>query len=253
MSGFTTVTLDQRPDLIDAADALATKTGAWPEFMLHDPIADKFFYRLYDTFPAYQMAMLDEVGQVVAIGNTIPTTWDGTLDGLPDDGWDATLQLGVSNFRAGIAPNCVAAMQAIVAPEYMGQGVSKLIVRAMRALTQQGGFKYLIAPVRPNLKHAYPLTSMERYIQWKHPDGSVFDPWLRTHTRMGGRIMKVCPRSMTIPAPVAGWERWTNMRFPDSGEYIVPGALSPVTIDREADKGIYLEPNVWVIHEIQGD
>jgi hypothetical protein len=135
----------------------------------------------------------------------------------------------------------------------MGQGVSKQIVRAMRTLTQRSGLKCLIAPVRPNLKHAYPLTTMERYIQWKQTDGSAFDPWLRTHTRMGGRVVKVCPRSMTIPAPVAGWERWTNMRFPDSGQYIIPGALSPVTIDREADKGIYIEANVWVVHEIQGD
>jgi hypothetical protein len=58
---------------------------------------------------------------------------------------------------------------------------------------------------------------------------------------------------MTITGPVAAWEGWTDMRFPDSGPYIVPGALTPVTIDREADKGIYVEPNVWMLHEIAGD
>ncbi len=253
MPEFTVVTLEERPDLINAVDELATKTGAWPEFMLHDPVADKFFWRLYDTFPAYQIALLDEHGTMVGQGNAIPVTWDGTLDGLPDEGWDAILQLGVNNFRAGITPNCVSAMQAVVAPEYMGQGVSKQLIKAMRGLVARHELKRLIAPVRPNLKHAYPLTTMERYIQWQHTDGSLFDPWLRTHTRLGARLLKVCSRSMTITGPVAAWEGWTDMRFPDTGPYIVPGALTPVTIDRGADRGIYVEPNVWMLHEIAGD
>ncbi len=253
MLDFIVVTLEERPDLIEAADKLASETGAWPEFMLHDPIASKYFWRLYDTFPAYQVMLLDHNGELVAMGNTIPVTWDGTLDGLPDDGWDAILERGVTNFRNQVAPNCVSAIQAVVAPEHMGQGISKQIIRAMRGTVVRQGLNKLIAPVRPNLKHAYPLTPMERYIQWQRNDGSEFDPWLRTHTRMGASILKVCPRSMTITAPVAAWEGWTLMRFPDSGSYIVPGALSPVTIDREADKGIYVEPNVWMLHEISGN
>jgi len=252
MSEFTIVTMDQRPDLIEEADKLATKTGAWPEFMLHDPVGDKFFWRLYDTFPAYQIALVDWSGAIVGQANTIPVTWDGTVEGLPDEGWDAILQLGVNNFRAGITPNCLSAIQVVVAPEYMGQGLSKQLIMAMRWLAQQYDFKHLIAPVRPNLKYAYPLTPMEHYIHWKHTDGSPFDPWLRTHTRLGGHMMKVCPRAMTITAPVAAWEGWTDMRFPESGDYIVPGALVPVTIDREADKVTYIEPNVWMLHELNG-
>lgn len=40
------------------------------------------------------------------------------------------------------------------------------------------------------------------------------------------------------------------MAFPESGEYIVPRALTPVTIDLEQDKGTYIEPNVWVEHVV---
>ena len=206
MSEFSIVTLDERPDLIDAADKLASETGAWPEFMLHDPVASKHFWRLYDTFPAYQVVLLDDKGEMVALGNTIPVTWDGTVDGLPDEGWDAILQLGVSNFHSKIVPNCASAIQAVVAPEYMGQGVSKHLIKAMRGVVVRQALKRLIAPVRPNLKHAYPLITMERYIEWKQADGFPFDPWLRTHARLGGRILKVCPRSMTISATVAAWE-----------------------------------------------
>ena len=30
--------------------------------------------------------------------------------------------------------------------------------------------------------------------------------------------------------------------------YVVPGALVPVEIDRERDEGLYVEPNVWMVH-----
>lgn len=251
MSEFIVVTLDQRPDLIDAADKLAS--GSWPEFMLHDPVADKHFWRLYDTFPAYQIVLLDEAGSLAGMGNSIPVTWDGDGDSLPNDGWDAIMQLGVSNHIAKIAPNCVSAIQAVVVPQYKGKGVSQAIIKAMRSAALRQGLSRLIAPVRPNHKHLYPLTSMERYIDWKTPDGSLFDPWLRTHARLGARIMKVCPRSMTITAPIADWESWTKMRLPESGAYIIPGALVPVGVDYERNVATYIEPNVWMLHDIPAD
>lgn len=40
------------------------------------------------------------------------------------------------------------------------------------------------------------------------------------------------------------------MRFPESGEYIVEGALVPVEMDVERDRGTYVEPNVWMVHEV---
>jgi hypothetical protein len=40
------------------------------------------------------------------------------------------------------------------------------------------------------------------------------------------------------------------MRFPESGEYIVPGALVPLCVDRERDEGVYVEPNVWMEHGV---
>lgn len=43
--------------------------------------------------------------------------------------------------------------------------------------------------------------------------------------------MKVAPEAITVTE----WEQWTAMRFPETGDYIVPGALQPVHIDREKD------------------
>jgi hypothetical protein len=47
---------------------------------------------------------------------------------------------------------------------------------------------------------------------------------------------------------VAEWEEWAQMAFPETGAYVVPGALAPVDIDRERDEGLYVEPNVWMVH-----
>jgi hypothetical protein len=40
------------------------------------------------------------------------------------------------------------------------------------------------------------------------------------------------------------------MEFPDSGSYVVDGALVPISIDRAADRGDYVEPNVWMRHRV---
>lgn len=58
---------------------------------------------------------------------------------------------------------------------------------------------------------------------------------------------------MAIPGTVAAWEEWAALRFPESGAYVVPGALEPVTIDREQDRGLYIEPNVWMCHAIHAE
>jgi hypothetical protein len=43
-------------------------------------------------------------------------------------------------------------------------------------------------------------------------------------------------------------QTWTGMLFPSTGEYVIPDGLSTLHIDREQDRGTYVEPNVWVQH-----
>ena len=43
------------------------------------------------------------------------------------------------------------------------------------------------------------------------------------------------------------------MAFPESGEYVVPQAAALVSIDREADQGVYHDPNVWMVHDLAAD
>jgi hypothetical protein len=31
---------------------------------------------------------------------------------------------------------------------------------------------------------------------------------------------------------------------------VVTGALNPIEINVEKDEGVYIEPNVWIVHEV---
>jgi hypothetical protein len=81
-------------------------------------------------------------------------------------------------------------------------------------------------------------------------DGLPADAWLRIHVRAGARIVKVAPRSMTIPGTLAEWRDWTGLPFDTPGPVVVPGALVPVHCDPAQDMAVYVEPNVWVWHEL---
>ncbi|MBN1458732.1 MAG: hypothetical protein JXA57_04295 [Armatimonadetes bacterium] len=231
------------------ARQIEISTPAWPEFMLHDPVSNHWT-ELYEFFPGFQFALVDEDnGALAAIGNSVPMAWEGDSLELPEEGWDWAFEQALSDRAKGLNPVTQCGLQIVVAPEYHRQGLSTQAVTAMRSIGQREGLSRLIVPARPTLKAKYPLVPMARYLKWKHEDGLPFDPWLRVHVRLGGRIVKPCERSMQITGTVSEWEQWAQMKFPESGSYVVPGALAPIEIDRARDTGIYVEPNVWVCHE----
>jgi GNAT superfamily N-acetyltransferase len=223
----------------------------WPEFMLHDAIADEHWGALFERFPEFQFGFLDsETGAAAAMGNSVPLSWQRGLDELPDQGWDWAFAQAVEDHRAGIAANIQCAIQIAIHPSYRGQGLSMRMVQAMRSVGLTNGFERLIAPVRPSQKAKYPLACIDRFITWKTDEGWPFDAWLRVHARAGAIILGACHNSMTIRGTVNEWHQWTGLSFPESGEYIVAGALNPIRIDLQADQGVYVEPNVWMVHDL---
>jgi GNAT superfamily N-acetyltransferase len=246
MTDYTIATYTERPDLIDAAEAITPE--AWPEFMLHDPVGDVLWGRLRHDFPDLQFMLLGDNDEIMAHGNSIPLVWDGDPDSLPDEGWRWALKNGFEALERGERHNAISAMSITIHPKHQGKGISGEAVKAMRGIAAQHGFTSLIAPVRPNQKPLYPLTPIEHYIGWTQADGAPFDAWLRVHRRLGAKILKPCTKSMVVTGTITEWEAWARMRFPETGPYVVPGALMPVEIDREADVGRYVEPNVWMKH-----
>jgi GNAT superfamily N-acetyltransferase len=234
---------DERPEL---ADRRSPTLDAWPPFMLEDPVAERCWDLLYERFGAFQHFLCDEdAGEVVAEVNSVPVRVD--LDALPERGWEDVLERGTA---ATEEANAVTAISVAIAPAHHGQGLSRLCLERMRGAVEERGFEHLVAPVRPSWKSRYPLVPIERYTSWTTSEGHPFDPWLRTHARLGAEIVRPCVESMTIDGSVAEWEKWAAMRFPESGDYVVPGALTLVSIDRESDRGVYVEPNVWMHHRL---
>jgi GNAT superfamily N-acetyltransferase len=220
---------------------------AWPEFMYHDPVLNRLFGRVIDEYAELQFyAWDDEREEVVGAGNAIPAAWDGDAASLPDRGVDAVVEAGFAD--GAPRPTVLCALQIVIDPESRGRGLSRRMIERMGEIGRDHGLGTLIAPVRPSLKHRYPLAPMERYLEWRRPDGTHLDPWLRTHERLGAEIAKVARQSMRVPGTIAEWEEWAEMEFPETSAYVVPGALVPVEIDRERDEGLYVEPNVWMVH-----
>ena len=142
----------------------------------------------------------------------------------------------------------LSALAAEVDPAYQGSGISSLVIRAMGVVARLAGLAHLVAPVRPSWKRRYPLTPIERYSAWLRDDRLPFDPWMRVHVRAGAKILRPEPRSLQISAPVLDWETWTQMQFPEEGQYIFPDGLAPLTVS--AGLGLYWEPNVWLRHDV---
>jgi hypothetical protein len=238
-------TLAERPDLLGQMNELHS-TG-WPLFMLFDNVAAKYFGELPKLFPKLQFVLVNKDGNAIACGNAVPFCWDGSLDNLPS-GWDDVLSRSVEERIAGIEPDTVSAISIVINPSFRGGNISELMVRSMKNLVRSHGFTKMVAPVRPSLKHKYPLTPIENYIHWQNNDSKPFDPWIRVHLRTNAQIMQVASKSMEIKGSVAQWEDWTGMKFPESGNYIVSEALVPVDINLEKNIGAYTEPNVWINH-----
>jgi hypothetical protein len=231
----------ERPDLADRADEV---DDVFPEFLYHGDVTNRHWHRLRADLPELQLVLYDdERDALVGRGHTIPAR---VADGLPG-GVDDLLE---GNFGSAprFEPDALSALLAIVDPSRRGEGLSALIIEGMRGVAAAAGLAELIAPVRPTWKERYPLIALERYAHWTRDDGLPFDPWIRLHVRLGAELAEVCADSMRVSGTVEEWEEWTGMRFPEDGDYVVPGGLVPVMFAEGV--GVYTEPNVWMRHGV---
>jgi GNAT superfamily N-acetyltransferase len=232
-----------RPDLHEIRFATLSQR-AFPSFTHHNQTGTRYWRRLVAEHPDFQLALVDDDALVAEL-HSLPLAWDGTLEDLPP-GWDDVF---ARSFETARPHDCLAALAIAVLPERRGEGFAVRMIEAMRDAGRSHGLRDLIAPVRPTWKDRYPLIPIEGYARWRREDGSHFDPWIRIHERVGGELIAPAPESMRIEAPAVDWEEWTGMRFPEDGDYVVPGMLAPLLV--RAGVGVHVEPNVWLRHRLQ--
>src|SRR5262245_16614197 len=231
-----------RPDLFDRLDELG---DPWPEFIHHDKVVIRRWSLLHERLPDFQLILFDpETDTILGRGCTIPISWDGRRESLSGGVVEELEQA----FSGDDNANVLCALVAVVDPSQQGRGLSGNIIGGMAQAAGRARLECLIAPVRPTWKERYPLVPLEDYMRWTREDGLPFDPWIRLHARLGAEILAVAPRSLDIAGSVAEWEQWTGMTFPQDGEYVVAGALVPVRFEKGA--GRYVEPNVWMRHDV---
>ena len=247
-------TLAARPDLRHEVFAPEIQSAV-PEFMRHDPAGalyygDAALVRHLD----YALVAVDRDAphRPVARAFCVPFAFrdvPGRAD-LPDGGWDAVIRWAHDDHAVQRPPDAVSALEIMVAPRLARQGISRLMLAAMRDNIRRLGYRELWAPLRPTAKEHEPATPFAAYCARRRTDGLPFDPWIRTHVQAGAEIVKVASRSMVVAGTIAEWRSWTGLPFDASGPAIVPGALSPVHVSLEQDHAVYVEPNLWVRHPL---
>ncbi|WP_405021343.1 hypothetical protein OHV05_34970 [Kitasatospora sp. NBC_00070] len=219
----------------------------FPEFITADRLVKNYIGRVSEWFAALDLTLVDEHEVPVASGWGVPIHWDGLTETLPT-GYTQALVRAVEGREQGTEANTLVICGAVVTPSLKGRGLAGEVLRALRRTAEEAGLAQVIAPVRPTLKARYPLVPIETFMRWGREDGMALDPWIRTHQRLGAEILAAAPASQTMTGTVAEWERWTEMAFPESGDYVIPGGLSLLRVDRSADHGVYREPNIWMRH-----
>jgi GNAT superfamily N-acetyltransferase len=259
--------LAESPELAEHFDEFP---DAWPEFMFHDQVSAALFDSLVAANPRTNLIAVDPAEPSrplaracafafscadptrVAEPATVldPAAGGRAPAGLPPGGYDDVLLAGARDLLAGRAGTVAAALEVTVRPDARGTGLSALMLTHLRARVAAAGYPALVVPARPNHKHRHPNAPLADYARRIRPDGLPEDPWLRVHVRAGGRIVGVAPRSMTVVEPLASWRAWTGLPFDVSGPVVIPHGLVPVSCDVRRDLGIYVEPNVWVHHDL---
>ncbi len=233
--------------IIEIQNSLGSKT--WPEFMQHDKTANKYWPYLYNEFLSYQFAISYE-NQIIGICNSVPINWYKPLNDLPVSAIDWSMKKAFDDFNRNLTTNLIIGIQILIDKKYQNRNISYEMIEVLKKIAVNKQIENIAFPVRPTLKCNYPLIPMEEYLKWQNKNGLPFDPWIRVHIKIGGKIVGICRKSMTISGSVSQWEKWTGLIFQSSGDYIIDKALTPIKIDREKNIGIYIEPNVWIIHNI---
>lgn len=189
-------------------------------------------------------------------------------------------------------PNTLSALSVAVLPEWRSKGLAEIMLGCMKEAARETGLEALVVPLRPTRKADFPTVDIADYTSWTRgfgptlgPVGPIlsgdgervvnekpclpFDPWLRKHVFLGGKVVKVARKSMTVEGDMDQWAKWSGMDLqrvlgglrdetalsPVTGytlvEICLPSGLVPLRFYPKQNRFEYTEPNVWVWHDLE--
>ncbi|MGE0054479.1 MAG: transferase [Hyphomicrobium sp.] len=238
-------TCGEHPDFFDASVDLENETWDDLSFLDFTSAHHSYYDELLERFPDFRLCMFEvQTGEMIATGMCVPLHVADDV-ALPHEGWDWIVSTAYG--QAGCA-NTLAALSISVPKQYRQRGFARDMINAMRALAAMKDLSNIIAPVRPSSKCNHPFVPMNQYVNWQDQRGRIFDPWLRSHVAVGGKIVGVCERSMVVEQPLEFWSPWTQCEPDSDGPMPFQGGLVPLEVDLNKGVGRYIEPNVWVRH-----
>ncbi|PLB36845.1 GNAT family N-acetyltransferase [Aspergillus candidus] len=118
-------------------------------------------------------------------------------------------------------PNALSALSIAVLPEWRSKGLAEMMLGCMKEAARETGLEVLVVPLRPTRKADFPTVDIADYLSWTKgfgptmgPVGTVlsgdggrivngkpclpFDPWLRKHVSLGGKVVKVARKSIGL-------------------------------------------------------
>ena len=245
---FAVTTCAEHPELFEASVALENETWDELSFLDYTAAHHSHYEDLLERFPEYHLCMVDlQSGELVATGMCVPLYVPESAE-LPREGWDWAVETA-SNRNAKRA-NTVSALSISVPEQHRHKGLARDMINTMRALAAMRDFSRVIAPVRPSEKCRHPFVPMDQYLDWRDERGRIYDPWIRSHVAVGGNVVGVCDRSMVVEQPIEFWRPWTWSNLDSDGRVPFKGALVPLEVDVASGVGRYVEPNVWIRHDV---
>ncbi len=189
----------------------------FPNFITADREVKKYIGRVRECFPQLDVMLVDESDEPVATGWGVPISWSEETDDLPTSFADVLCR-SVEIHETLADADTFVICGGVVHPERKGSGVAGELITALCAIGETHGLTRVVAPVRPTRKHLYP------------------------------QVIAMAPAAQVMTGTVSEWEAWTDLAMPVSGEYVIPQGMSVLRVERDADLGTYVEPNVWLRH-----
>ena len=122
-----------RDDLLEIRSEVL---NTFPTFMNHNAMGWKYWGRLYELFPDFQLALLDD-GDLIAEVHSLPVHVDAELPQGWDEAFERGMELGDGNVLSLLAIS--------VRPDRRGGAVSVRLIEAARQAAAAAGLASVIA------------------------------------------------------------------------------------------------------------